>query len=74
MYDFAKFLDSRFKSLIENRSTFSIKNSLELVEKIEDVNPFHGSTLVFYDVKSLFPDILSPLPHFGHFSKSSRWD
>ena len=66
--DLAKFLYSWFKSIFEHMSTFSVKNSSELTEKIKNVIPSQGSVPISFDIKSLFPNVPIPLTLevFGH--------
>ena len=61
-FKLGKFLDRVYKSLIDFRSEYSIRNSIELVNKIANVAPPPDSFLVSFDVRMMFPSI--PLPPY----------
>jgi hypothetical protein len=60
VYKLAKFLNRHLPDLIKFKSPFSIKNSLDLISKIQNIPVPSNSKLISFDIKNLFHSI--PVP------------
>lgn len=56
-YQLSKWLTNEFNALPVKQPSFSVKNSLEFINKIKDLELLEGEILASFDVCSLFPSV-----------------
>jgi hypothetical protein len=59
-YPLCKWLTSYLPHKLSFRPKYTIKNSLDLIQKIKNINVPPNSTLVSFDIKNLYPSV--PIP------------